>query len=63
MKLNNPVDPISKTLSQEQDFSLRIEADEAIKLAQMAMKRNYDRNHQVLKEFNVGDQEGFTKAI
>ena len=59
MKLNAPVDLVTKALrdnSEEgaQDFSLRLEAMEAINLAQMAMKRQYDRKHK-FQEFNVGD--------
>jgi hypothetical protein len=58
MKLNTPVDLISQTLhevSKRQDFTLRVEASEAIKLAQAAMKRYYDKKH-LPKSFNVGDE-------
>jgi hypothetical protein len=55
MKLNTPLDLITGSLGKVQDFTLRIDAAECIALAQMAMKRYYDRNHQP-KSFQVGDK-------
>jgi hypothetical protein len=58
IKINAPVDLISKTLQEHgdtQDFTTRVEAAEAIKMAQIAMKRYYDRKHQA-KDFEVGQE-------
>ena len=47
-KINAPADLISRTLQEHgdtQDFTTRIEAAKAIKMAQAAMKRYHDGNH------------------
>jgi transposase InsO family protein len=49
------LDGISPHIQRTQDFSVRIEAAEAIATAQMAMKRFYDA-HYLPKSFAVGDQ-------
>ena len=57
-KINAPADLISKTLQEHgdtQDSTTRIEAAKAIKMAQAAMKRYYDRNHQA-KDFEAGQE-------
>ena len=54
-KINAPADLISKTLQEHgdtQDFTTRIEAAKAIKMAQAAMKRYLDGNHQA-KDFET----------
>ena len=57
-KINAPADLISKTLQEHgdtQDFTTRVEAAKAIRMAQAAMKRYYDGNHQA-KDFETGQE-------
>jgi hypothetical protein len=56
MKLNSPMELLKDNpASKRQDFTLRIDAEEAIKLAQLTMKRHYDRRHRPIS-FKVGDK-------
>jgi hypothetical protein len=56
MKLNSPMELLKDNpASKRQDFTLHIDAEEAIKLAQLTMKRHYDRHHQQIS-FKVGDK-------
>jgi hypothetical protein len=49
------LDGINPHIQRTQDFSVRIDATEAIATAQMAMKKFYDAHH-LPKSFTVGDQ-------
>jgi hypothetical protein len=52
--VRRPLDLLRKAFGK-QDFSMRIDAAEAISIAQMTMKRYYDEKHQP-KSFQVGDR-------